>query len=58
METVGNRRISLPPDLYNELEEIARKKGKTISIVIQEAMRVAKKRMTERERLKLRFLDT
>lgn len=47
METAGNRRISLPPDLYNELEEIARKEGRTISTVIQEAMRVAK-----RERLK------
>jgi len=53
MGTAGNKRISLPPDLCKELEEIARKEGKTITTVIQEAMRVAK-----RERLKSRFLDT
>ena len=45
--------ISLPPDLSKELEEIAQEEGKTISAVIQEALRMAK-----RERLKTRFLDT
>jgi predicted transcriptional regulator len=45
--------ISLPPDLSKELEEIAQEEGKTVSAVIQEALRIAK-----RERLKTRFLDT
>ncbi|HBP90333.1 MAG TPA: hypothetical protein DD706_21890 [Nitrospiraceae bacterium] len=53
METAGNRRISLPPDLYKKLEEIGWKEGKPISTVIQEALSVAK-----RGRLKSRFLNT
>lgn len=53
MRTTVKKRISLPADLCKELEEIARKEGKTISTVIQEARRVAK-----RERLKSRFPDT
>ncbi|MCW5782930.1 MAG: CopG family transcriptional regulator [Nitrospirales bacterium] len=44
---------SLSPDLYKELEEIAQEEGKTVSAVIREALRIAK-----RKRLKLRFLDT
>jgi hypothetical protein len=39
--------------LSKELEEIAQEEGKTVSAVIQEALRIAK-----RERLKTRFLDT
>ncbi|GJL58800.1 MAG: hypothetical protein NPIRA03_16570 [Nitrospirales bacterium] len=45
--------ISLPPDLSRELEEIAQKGGKTISTVIQKALRVVR-----RECLKSKFLDT
>ena len=53
MGTIVKKTISLPPDLYKEIEEIAKEEGKTISAVIQEALRIAK-----RERLKTRFLDT
>jgi predicted transcriptional regulator len=53
MGTAVKKTISLPPDLSKELEEIAQEEGKTVSAVIQEALRIAK-----RERLKTRFLDT
>jgi predicted transcriptional regulator len=53
MGSAVKKTISLPPDLSKELEEIAQEEGKTISAVIQEALRFAK-----RERLKTRFLDT
>ncbi len=53
MGSAVKKTISLPPDLSKELEEIAQKEGKTVSAVIQEALRIAK-----RERLKSRFLDT
>jgi predicted transcriptional regulator len=53
MGTAVKKTISLPPDLSKELEEIAREEGKTVSAVIQEALRIVK-----RERLKSRFLDT
>jgi predicted transcriptional regulator len=48
MGTAVKKTISLPPALSKELEEIAREEGKTVSAVIQEALRTAK-----RERLKL-----
>ena len=53
MGTAVKKTISLPPDLSKELEEIAQEEGKTVSAVIQEALRIAK-----RERLKSKFLDT
>ena len=53
MGSAVKKTISLPPDLSKELEEIAQEEGKTVSAVIQEALRIAK-----RERLKTRFLDT
>ncbi len=53
MGSAVKKTISLPPDLSKELEEIAREEGKTVSAVIQEALRIAK-----RERLKSKFLDT
>lgn len=53
MGSAVKKTFSLPPDLSKELEEIAQEEGKTISAVIQEALRIAK-----RERLKTRFLDT
>lgn len=43
--------ISLPPDIAKEVENIAREKGKTISAVIQDALRLAR-----RKRLKEEFL--
>ncbi len=51
MGTAVKKTISLPPALSKELEEIAREEGKTVSAVIQEALRTAK-----RERLKTGFL--
>ncbi len=42
--------ISLPSDLAKEAEEIARSEGKTLSAVIQEALRLARV-----ERLKKEF---
>lgn len=39
--------ISLPPDLARDVEEMARDEGKTLSAVIQDALRRAR-----RERLK------
>lgn len=53
MGTAVKKTISLPPDLFKELDEIAQEEGKTVSAVIQEALRIAK-----RERLKSRFLDS
>jgi predicted transcriptional regulator len=53
MGTAVKKTISLPPDLSREVEEIAQEEGKTVSAVIQEALRIAK-----RERLKSKFLDT
>ncbi|MDH5429216.1 MAG: ribbon-helix-helix domain-containing protein [Nitrospirota bacterium] len=53
MGSAVKKTISLPPDLSKELEEIAQEEGKTVSAVIQEALRLAK-----RERLKSKFLDT
>jgi len=51
MGTAVKKTISLPPALSKELDEIAREEGKTVSAVIQEALRTAK-----RERLKPAFL--
>jgi predicted transcriptional regulator len=48
--TAVKKTISLPPALSEELDEIAREEGKTVSAVIQEALRAAK-----RERLKSGF---
>ena len=47
MATAVKKTISLPPDLAREVEEMAREEGKSVSAVIQDALRRAK-----RERLK------
>ena len=52
MGSAVKKTISLPPELARETEETARAEGKTISAVIQDALRLAK-----RERLKLEFMD-
>jgi len=44
--------ISLPRPLAREVEDIAEKEGKTVSAVVQEALRLAKK-----EKLKKEFLE-
>ncbi len=41
--------ISLPPDLANEAETIAREEGKTLSSVIQDALRIARQDRLKRE---------
>jgi metal-responsive CopG/Arc/MetJ family transcriptional regulator len=52
MGTAVKKTISLPPDLAREAEEIASDEGKTLSAVIQDALRVAR-----RERLKRGFKE-
>ncbi len=41
--------ISLPPDIAREAEEIAREEGKTLSGVIQDALRLARAARLRRE---------
>lgn len=52
MGTAVKKTISLPPDLAREAEEIASEEGKTLSAVIQDALRIAR-----RERLKTGFKE-
>jgi metal-responsive CopG/Arc/MetJ family transcriptional regulator len=52
MATALKKTISLPPDLAHEAEEIAREEGKTLSAVIQDALRLAR-----RERLRRNLAD-
>lgn len=42
MGTAVKKTISLPPELAREAEEMARAEGKTISAVVQEALRLAR----------------
>lgn len=50
MGTAVKKTISLPSDLATEAETIAREEGKTLSSVIQDALRLARQ-----ERLKKEF---
>lgn len=50
MGNAVRKTISLPPDLARETEEVAAEEGKTLSAVIQDALRLAR-----RERLKAEF---
>jgi hypothetical protein len=52
MRSAVKKTISLPPELAREAEETARAQGKTISGVIQDALRLAR-----RERIKLELVD-
>ncbi|OGW66679.1 MAG: hypothetical protein A3H49_00270 [Nitrospirae bacterium RIFCSPLOWO2_02_FULL_62_14] len=52
MATAVKKTISLPSALSRQLDEIAREEGKTVSAVIQEALRTAR-----RERLRPGFLS-
>jgi metal-responsive CopG/Arc/MetJ family transcriptional regulator len=49
MATAIKKTISLPPQLAREAEEIARDQGKTLSAVIQEALREARTRRLKKE---------
>ena len=42
MGTAVRKTISLPPELAREAEEVARAEGKTVSGVIQDALRAAR----------------
>lgn len=50
MANAVRKTISLPPDLAREAEELATDEGKSLSAVIQDALRLAR-----RERLKQEF---
>ena len=43
MATAVKKTISLPPDLAEEAENTARAEGKTLSAVIQDALRLSRK---------------
>lgn len=42
MSTAVKKTISLPPDLAREAEDLARAEGKTLSAVVQDALRAAR----------------
>lgn len=52
MATAVKKTISLPPELAKEAEETASEEGKPLSVVIQDALRLARK-----ERLKKEFYE-
>lgn len=41
MATAVKKTISLPPDLARQIEEIAEAEGKSVSAVVQDALRLA-----------------
>jgi hypothetical protein len=43
MGTAVKKTISLPPDLLKDAERIAREEGKTLSAVVQDALRLARR---------------
>jgi metal-responsive CopG/Arc/MetJ family transcriptional regulator len=49
MGTAVKKTISLPPELAKEVEEIAREEGKSLSAVIQDALRLARKERIKKE---------
>ncbi|WP_405219956.1 CopG family ribbon-helix-helix protein [Lentisalinibacter sediminis] len=52
MVTIGSavkKTISLPPDLAKQVEEIAATEGKSVSAVVQDALRLAHREYLKRE---------
>jgi metal-responsive CopG/Arc/MetJ family transcriptional regulator len=49
MGTAVKKTISLPSDLARETEEIARAEGKTLSAMIQDALRMARRQRLRHE---------
>ena len=49
MVTAVKKTISLPPDLARQVEEIAESEGKTVSAVVQDALRMARRDYLKRE---------
>lgn len=41
--------ISLPPEIAKEVENLAREEGKSVSAIIQDALRLAKKQRLKKE---------
>lgn len=50
MATAVKKTISLPSDLAKEAEDTARAEGKSLSAVIQDALRLSRKQRLMRER--------
>lgn len=49
MANAVKKTISLPPDVAREAEEIARAEGKSLSAVVQDALRTARRVRLQRE---------
>ncbi len=49
MATAVKKTISLPADLAREAEELAREEGKTLSAVIQDALRTIRKERRKKD---------
>ncbi len=49
MATAVKKTISLPPDLARQVEEIAASEGKTVSAVVQDALRMARRKYLQQE---------
>lgn len=49
MATAVKKTISLPPDLAQEIEMTAKEEGKTLSAVIQDALRSARRSRLRKE---------
>ncbi len=50
MGTAVKKTISLPPDLAKEAEDMAREEGKTLSAVMQDALRLLRRRICHNHR--------
>ena len=49
MGTAVKKTISLPPDLAKDAESMAKEEGKTLSAVVQDALKLAKKERLRNE---------
>ncbi|MGH8194304.1 MAG: CopG family ribbon-helix-helix protein [Woeseiaceae bacterium] len=49
MVTAVKKTISLPPDLAKQVEEIAESEGKSVSAVVQDALRMARREYLKQE---------
>ena len=49
MGTAVKKTISLPPKLAKEVEDISREEGKSLSAVIEDALRLARKERIKRD---------
>lgn len=49
MGSAVKKTISLPPNLAKELEDMAEEEGKTVSAVIHDALRLARKQRLQKE---------